>query len=388
MRFAYKYRLYPTKAQEEFLNGQLREACDLYNCALQERRDAWKTCHKSINYYDQANQLKAMRAEGLIGLANFSCCQDVLRRVEKTYKAFFARVKRGDKPGYPRFKPLRRYDSITFPSYGDGCRLLDNGQLRIQGVGCIKVKLHRPVEGVIKTVTIKRDVNHWYVCFSVEKECVSLPPSTEAVGIDVGLASFAVLSDGTEIDNPRHLKSGLGKLRKAQRRLARRKRGSNRRRKARVLVAKNHQKIRNQRAAFHHEASRWIVNSFGVIAVEDLNVKGLTRGMLSRPVNDAGWASFFDKLSYKAESAGRVLVKVDPRGTSQACICGATVRKTLSERWHDCPACGLSAGRDHVSARVILQMARIEPSRRNVEAVSSCVPREAVALHATEGSPT
>src|SRR6266540_5278384 len=123
MRFTYRYRLYPTKAQSEFLNGQLREAADLYNCALEERRDAWKICRKSIHYYDQANQLKAMRAEGLIGLANFSCCQDVLRRVDKTFKAFFARVKAGQKAGYPRFKSPRRFDSYTFPSYGDGCRL-------------------------------------------------------------------------------------------------------------------------------------------------------------------------------------------------------------------------------------------------------------------------
>src|SRR4029450_5588838 len=112
----------------------------------------------------------------------------------KTYKAFFARMKRGgEKPGLPRFKPSRRYDSITFPSYGDGCRLLDNGKLRIQGAGQIKVKLHRPVEGEIKTVTVKRDVNHWYVCFSVEREPVALPESSSTIGIDVGLDSFAVL---------------------------------------------------------------------------------------------------------------------------------------------------------------------------------------------------
>ena len=167
MRLAYKYRLYPNQAQVRFLENQLHEACDLYNAALQERRDAWKVCRKSINYYDQANQLKPMRAEGLIGLANFSCCQDVLRRLDKTFQAFFARVRCGEKPGFPRFRSFRRYDSITFPSYGDGCRLLDDGKLRIQGAGLIKVKLHRPVEGEIKTVSIKRDVNHWYVCFSV-----------------------------------------------------------------------------------------------------------------------------------------------------------------------------------------------------------------------------
>ena len=172
MLFAYKYRLNPNRAQVHFLENQLHEACDLYNAALQERRDAWKVCRKSINYYDQANQVKPMRAEGLLGLANFSCCQDVLRRLDKTFRAFFARVRRGEKPGFPRFRSFRRYDSITFPSYGDGCRLLDDGKLRIQGAGLVKVKLHRPVEGQIKTVAIKRDVNYWYVCFSVERDTV------------------------------------------------------------------------------------------------------------------------------------------------------------------------------------------------------------------------
>src|ERR1035441_1825856 len=132
MRLTYKYRLYPTAPQAAFLDGELREACSLYNAALEERIGAWKTCHTSINYYDQANQLKAMRADGCLTLANFSCCQDVLRRVDKTYKAFYARLKRGDKPGFPRYRSARRYDSITFPSYGDGCRLLDTGKLRIQ----------------------------------------------------------------------------------------------------------------------------------------------------------------------------------------------------------------------------------------------------------------
>ena len=161
MRFAYKYRLYPNEAQVQFLENQLHEACDLYNAALQERRDAWKVCRKSMHYYEQAKQLKPMRKEGLLGPANFSCCQDVLRRLDKTFQAFFARVRRGEKPGFPRFRSFRRYDSSTFPSYGDGCRLLDDGKLRIQGAGRIKVKLHRPVEGAIKTVTIKRDVDHW-----------------------------------------------------------------------------------------------------------------------------------------------------------------------------------------------------------------------------------
>jgi putative transposase len=267
---------------------------------------------------------------------------------------------------------------ITFPSYGDGCRLLDNGKLRIQGAGHIKVKLHRLVEGEIKTVTIKRDVNHWYVCFSVERDRKILPRSAAEIGIDVGLNSFAVLSDGAEIDNPRHLHQGTAHLRRCQRKLARRKRGSNRRRKAHVLVAKAHRKIRNQRASFHHSVSRWLVDHYGVMAVEDLNIKGLSRGMLARSVNDAGWNSFFAKLSYKAECAGRELVKVDPRRTSQMCICGTSVPKTLAARWHDCPVCGLSVARDVVSAQVILQRARIEPSGANAGVVMPSVAREAV----------
>ena len=199
MRFAFKYRCYPTKAQAEFLAGELRDACSLYNAAKQERDDAWKTCRKSINYNDQANQLKGMRADGCLTLANFSCCQDVLRRVDKTYKAFYARVKRGEKPGFPRYRSARRYDSITFPSYGDGCRLLDNGKLRIQGAGHIKANLHRPVEGAIKTVTIKREAGRWYAVFSVECEASPLPSTDRAIGIDVGLKSFAVLSSGEEV---------------------------------------------------------------------------------------------------------------------------------------------------------------------------------------------
>lgn len=193
MRFALKYRLYPTKAQSRFLDGELREACSLYNAppAKQERDSAWKTWRKSINYYDQANQLKAVRADGCLTLSNFSCCQDVLRRVDKTYKAFFARVKRGEKPGFPRYRSARSYDSLTFPSYGDGCRLLDNGKLRIQGAGHIKVKLHRPVEGTIKTVTIKREAGRWFACISVECEGTPLETSDRATGIDVGLNSFA-----------------------------------------------------------------------------------------------------------------------------------------------------------------------------------------------------
>lgn len=373
MRVAFKYRLYPTVAQAVFLDGELREAASLYNAGLEERIGAWKICRKSINYYDQANQLKAMRADGCLMLANFSCCQDVLRRVDKTFKAFFARVKRGDKPGFPRYRSARRYDSITFPSYGDGCRLIDSGKLRVQGAGHIKVNLHRPAEGTIKTVTIKREAGRWFVVFSVARDVSPLPASDRATGVDVGLNIFAVLADGTEIQNPHHYRNAEARLRRCQRKVARRKKGSKRRRKAVQLLQRAHVHLRNQRADFHHKLSRGLVNEYGLIAVEELNVKGLAGGMLAKSVHDAGWNTFIQMLSYKAESAGRVLVKVDPRGTSQICVCGARVAKTLADRWHDCPGCGLSAGRDHVSAQVILSRAGTRPSGANVEDVISCV---------------
>jgi putative transposase len=203
-------------------------------------------------------------------------------------------------------------------------------------------------------VTVKREAGKWYACFSVEYDTDPLPETDARVGLDVGLLAFATLSDGSTIDNPRYHRQAQAKLRLAQRRVARRKRGSHNRRKAVVLLQKAHAHVRNQRADFHHKAAHRLVNTYGMIAVEDLNIKGLASGMLAKSVNDAGWSNFIAKLSYKAAEAGRRLIQVDPRGTSQACLCGAEVRKTLHQRWHTCQECGLSAARDHVSAQLIL----------------------------------
>jgi putative transposase len=378
LRKNFKYRLYPTAAQSGALDHQLAEACRLYNAAIQERRDAYRISHKPINYYDQANQLKEIRADGDLALANFSCCQDVLRRVDKTFNAFFDRVKNGQTPGYPRFRPVSRYDSITFPSYGDGCKLLDNGKLRLQGIGAVKVKLHRPVEGEIKTVTIKREAGKWYAVFSVECEANPLPASTEATGIDVGLTAFATLADGMEIDNPRYYKEAQAKLRRAHRKVARRKRGGNKRKKAVRELQRAHAHVRNQREDFAHKVSRTLVVLFGLIVIENLNIKGMAAGMLAKSVNDAGWSSFIAKLVYKAAEAGRVLVKVNPRGTSQRCICGAPNPKTLSQRWHHCESCGLSVPRDHASALEILRLGLSQLGE--TWPVAASVPNEAALL--------
>ncbi len=380
MRKTFRYRLYPTKTQTAALTAQLREACNLYNAALQERIEHWRLAGKSINYFHQANQLKEIRAEGYNELTNFSCCQDVLRRLDKAFKAFFRRVKAGETPGFPRFKPHQRFDSITFPSYGDGSRLLDSGKLRVQGIGEIKVKLHRPIAGTIKTVTLKREAGKFYACFSVECEAIPLPLSSEAIGIDVGLTSFAVLADGTEIENPCHYRKAQAKLRIAQRRVARRKKGGKGRKKAVTILRGASLHVSNQRNDFQNKISTAIIAQYGLIAIEALNIKGLASGMLAKSVHDAAWGGFFQKLAYKAESAGRVLVEVDPRGTSQRCSgCGVEVRKTLKDRWHDCPACGLSVPRDYNSAMEVLRLglSRVAPTW----AVMPCVATEAVCVN-------
>jgi len=371
MRKTFQYRLFTTRTQSQLLDVQLGEACRLYHAALQERRDAWKQ-RVSINYYAQANQLKEIRAAGDLGLANFSCCQDILRRVNKTYQAFFRRVKRGEQAGYPRFKSRRRFASITFPSYGDGIKLNDN-MLRLQGIGQVEVKLHRPVGGKIKTVTVKRECGQWYACFSVACEGKPLPKLATEIGIDVGLKKFATMSDGKSEPNQRWYQSAEGKLRRAQRKVTRRKKGSHRRRKAVGLLQKIHQRIKNQRNEFQHKFTFWLVQNFGLIAVENLHVKGLASGMLAKSVHDVAWAAFFSKLVYKAENAGRRLIAVNPRGTSQTCLCGRRVWKEPSDREHACTACGLIADRDHVSAPVALQRPRMSPANRNVAERIACV---------------
>lgn len=351
-RVTYKFRLYPTRQQIALFEQTLDLCQELYNAALQERRDAWRVNRESVNFAAQSAQLpntKEARPE-LHGVYS-QVLQDTLHRVDKTFRAFFARVQRKAKAGFPRFRPRSRYASFTYPQLGFS---VQGSKLNLSKIGKVKVKLHRPIEGKIKTLTVKREAGKWYVCFSIKQETVPLPTNSESVGVDVGLLSFATLSDGTQIPNPRYYREAQGQLRKAQRKLARRKKGSQRRRKAVQLLQLAHAHVHNQRSDFHHKISHWLVNNYGTIAVEDLNVKGLAGGMLAKSVTDAGWSQFFKFTRYKAENAGREFVEVRPHGTSQTCLCGADAPKTLSQRWHQCSACGLSAPRDHVSAQLIL----------------------------------
>jgi len=364
MKKSFKYRLFTQKSQETKLNNMLDSARFLYNCALEQRVICWKQWRKSVNYYDQTNALKEIRSldEGIAQL-NCSASQDILRRLDKSFQAFFRRIKTGNTPpGFPRFKSRNRFNSITFPTYGDGIKL-KNGKFYIQNVGNVRIKLHREISGSIKTVTIRRTNNKWYACFSCEVEFKPLPASGKTVGIDVGLSSFATLSTGEKIANPRFFKTDEIKLTKAQRRLSKETKGTSSRAKQRKKVSRIHEKIANRRNDFAHKLSRNLVDMFQVIAFEKLNIKGMMENhskvfgyKLNKSIFDVAWSQFTQLTSAKAEWAGRKVIFVNPRNTSKMCSrCGRLVEKTLADRVHHC-SCGLVLDRDENAAINILSL--------------------------------
>jgi putative transposase len=278
-----------------------------------------------------------------------------LARLDKTYQAFFRRVRDGQTSGFPRFQGLNRYHSFTYKEYGNGARL-DNGFLVLSKIGRVALRWSHPLDGVPKTVTVSKEVDGWYVCFSCGDVPVHpLAPTGQETGIDLGLESFATLSDGTMIHNPRCYRRAERRLKTAQRKVARRKKGSNRRKKAIKLLAKAHQKVRRQRQDFQYKAALCLVRDYDTIYHEDLQVTNMLKNHhLAKSIADAGWSGFLSILAFKAACAGKRVVAVNPAYTSQTCSgCGAVVSKGLSVRWHSCPDCGTSLHRDHNAAKNI-----------------------------------
>jgi len=375
MRKTYKYRLYPTKRQEVALLATLDICRILYNSCLVDRKNHYQSTGKGLSRMDQQRVLvdDKKRVESLHGIHS-QVLQDVLFRVERAYQGFFRRLANNEgKPGYPRLKGEGRYDSITYPQE-PGFRVED-GRLRLSKIGTIKIKMHRVLVGQVKTCTIRKNGKHWYACFSVEYAPVKRPVPAKAIGIDVGIETFATLSDGREIENPKYLRKSETRLVRVQRSLSRKKKGSANRRKARVRVADVYRKTRNQRNDFHHKEARNIVNECGIIAAEDLKIKNMVRNRhLSKSISDAGWGTFLNILAYKAEEAGCRFIRVDPQYTSVICSgCGAAVPKTLAVRVHRCPACGLVIGRDHNAAINVLDKATLPQGLREVTPGESLV---------------
>ncbi len=279
------------------------------------------------------------------------------------FQAFFRRCKAGETPGYPRFQGKGRYDSITLPQVPVGCRLeAEDKHVRIANVGRVKVVLHRPPEGTPRTATIQRSsTGKWYVCFSCEcAEPAPLPPAGQDVGIDVGLKTFAMLSTGQEIANPRFFRVEEKSLAQAQRRLSKEEQGTPGRAERRKVVARVHERVAWRRSDFAHQHSRRIVNQFNLIAVEDLSVNRMTHNhCLAKSIADAAWTQFATYLSHKAAWAGRSYVAVNPAYTSQDCSrCGHRQKLSLSDRIYTCPCCGLVLDRDLNASRNILALGR------------------------------
>jgi|SRR5690348_3590908 len=276
-------------------------------------------------------------------------------RVERAFQAFFRRVKAGEKAGYPRFHGRDRFNSFTYPQF-DKCARLENGFLVLSKIGRVALRWSRPIGGTPKTVTISREADGWYVCVSCTDVPVQpLPCTGKETGIDLGIESFATLSDGTMIHNPRCYRRAERRLKTAQRRVSRRTKGSQRRKKAVQLLAKAHQKVRRQRQDFQYKTGQALVREYDNIYHEDLQVTNMLKNHhLAKSTADAGWARFLSILSAKAVWAGCRVFAVHPAYTSQTCSgCGVPVAKGLSVRWHACPGCGTSLHRDHNAAKNI-----------------------------------
>jgi len=346
----------------------VRRCRELYNAALQERREAWQKCGVSVTEASQSAQLPAIKeVRPEYRDIHSQVLQDVLMRLDRAFQAFFRRAKNGETPGYPRFQGANRYNSFTYKQFGNGATL-DNGFLIVSKIGRIAVRWSRPIEGTPKTITISREADGWYVCFScADVPAHPLPVTGQETGIDLGIEAFATLSSGTRVFNPGWYRKAEHALKTAQRRVSRRKRGSNRRRKAVTLLAKAHLKVRRQRADFHQKTALALVRANDVIYHEDLQTANMVKNHhLAKSISDAGWGAFLSILSFKAACAGRSVVAVPPAYTSQICSgCGVLVSKGLSVRWHRCPDCGMSLHRDHNAAKNI---ERLGQSRRGAVA--------------------
>ncbi|HCT79806.1 MAG TPA: transposase [Micromonosporaceae bacterium] len=394
MRRSFKFRLRPTCKQVQALETMLADHRELYNAALQERRDAYRKRGITVSYGMQSAQLKDIRKE-LAEQArwSFSSQQATLRRLNLAMQAFFRRVKAGQTPGSPRFKGARWFDTVVWPSDGDGCRwdsTSDKTATRVylQGVGHVRVHRHRQVAGTVKTISVKREGSAWYVVLSCDDVPANpLPPTGNATGIDVGVTEFAALADGTLIGNPGWWKQAEDQLTQAQRahslRYPKTAPRSARKTRSAQQVAKVHRALARKRLDFHHKLALDLVRGFDTLCHEALNIAGMVRAPKPKPdpdtpgvflpnqaaakaglnkrILDAAWAQFLTILAAKAENAGRLTVAVNARHSSQTCHeCRYVDPASRNGIVFRCTRCGyedhadVNAARNHLRAGLVL----------------------------------
>ena len=364
---SYTMRLKVTQRQSASLSTLLSHLCELYNAALQERRDAWKVCRKSVGLYDQMAELTQLRAVDTESSSFPAAIQrDPLRRVDHAFKSFFRRCKAGQFPGFPRFRSQDRYASFTVDAqnfYIEGDRIV------IVKLGGFGFRTRCRIKGQPRSVCISRRGSRWQAIVACEIGAAPKKrPVSNAVGIDVGLATLATLSNGTEIENPRWTKREQDRLASANRNLVRKKRGSKNRARALERLRRVYQRIQGLRRNYLHSISNQLVANYDLIAFEDLNIRGMVQSRLAKSIMDVAWGELIRQLIYKAEEAGVWAVPVNPGGTSQMCSrCGVEVPKRLAERWHKC-SCGLSLSRDHNAALNVLRLGEsLVETRQNIQ---------------------
>jgi putative transposase len=350
MRLGFKYRIYPTRAQTTKINDNLESCRFLYNLFLEERKTAWEKCRKNVGLYDQLNRLPRLKKTyPTLKNVHSQALQNVGVRLDLAMQAFFRRVRQKQNPGYPRFKARGRYTSFTYPNAA--CAGIVGGKIYLPKIGNVAIEQHRPLEGVAKTVTVMREpTGKCYVvitCDDVVRD--KLSQNTKAVGVDVGILTFATLSDGTEIKNPRFFETDQRALGGASRKAKSTKNYK--------PVRRIHERIKHRRDNFNHQTSLALVKNYGKIFTEDIDANALIRKRwCNKQILDAAWADFLAKLSYKAAYAGREFMKVNPAYTSQTCsACGTRTLHELKDRTFEC-SCGHKENRDLNAARNILAL--------------------------------
>ena len=362
MKRTYKYRIYPNKEQQIKINNTLHLCMILYNLALEQRISIYKNHKKSIYYNEQQNQLPELKKTyNEFKEIHSQVLQNVLHRVDNAYHLFFLRLKahkKGKDAGFPRFKSADRYDSFTYPQYK---LRLEKNRITLLKIGNIKIVYQRPIEGRVKTLTVKKEVDQYYVCITCEisKEIPAKKVVETAIGVDLGLNHFITLSNSETVDNPKYLKQSESKLVFQQKHLSRKKKGSKNRNKQKLKLARIHRKIRNQRKDFLHKLSRKLVNKYDLIVFEDLKVQNMLQNHhLAKSIADASWSKLVSNCVYKAEEAGKHCIKVNARDTTKECSkCHEKVHVPLWQRVYECKNCGLVIDRDFNAAKNILNRA-------------------------------
>jgi len=386
---SFQFRCRPTRAQTVALTDIVFKKQAIYNGALEERIDCYRKTGKGRSFYDQDADLKVIRKENPEYAAFLQRIPRLaLKDLNLAFKAFFRRIKAGEKPGFPRFRSSFR-DRQTL-KLGEGVKWHKGkgkfAHIKFHGLpGKLRFKIHNPKfageDVTVKTTMLTRDHKGWWVTFQCELPDVPVRDVADSIGIDVGIEKFLATDEGETIPNPRALDKELKTLRRKQRALSRKKRGGGNRQRARKHVARLHARIRNSRKNFHCKTAAWLASKGKTIVVENLNIKGLSRGMLARQVNDVAWGYFLKRLENKAESAGLRVEKVDPKFTSQACSeCGVMVRKSLATRVHRCVGCGLMLDRDHNAAINIKNKAVASLEGANFGVARSCPRNLSLAL--------